>query len=52
MTKLNIRRVQRHQRVIEGQTMQWPKEKTQKETNTMIYRALHRKQKIGHHESH
>jgi len=32
----------------EGHTLQWPKEKGQ----TMIYKTLHRKQKIEQHEPH
>jgi len=36
---------------VEGQTMQWPKEKLQK-TQTLLYKILCRKQKTERHESH
>ena len=38
---------------MEGQTTQWPKEKPKnKKKRKMIYKAIHRKQKIEKQEPH
>jgi len=36
----------------EGQTIQWSKEKEQKDRQIMIYKTLYRKLKIGQYEPH
>ena len=56
MWQKSIKRIWRYQRgnqnsYIEGQTIQWPKEKGTK-GQTMIYKTLSRKLKIEQHEPH